>query len=176
MSTLPRPVLITEAKAIIDDFRRGVPKALIMTRYDRTSAVIDRVLAKAGISVSSTQKPLNLMPNTQSIPLNKRSIVTLQIQPSDNYTMDKRRSIINDAFEKTEELLDSVLTTKELREWVGAFTDLVEIRRLEDGDATERKEERDITGARERVLGRIHQLAERKRTAPDTQRTDGTRG
>lgn len=83
-----------------------------------------------------------------------------------DYAKERRIDLLNKAFAKAEEILDNyVYTPIQLQQWASAFGILVEKRRLEDGDATERSEVIDTSQAREQLRSKLTRLAQRRGAA-----------
>ena len=81
-----------------------------------------------------------------------------------DYDQAERLKLLNEGFDKARELLGDIKQAKDLQAWTVAMGTLVDKRRLEDGEATNRTESVDPT-SREKIKGTLHDLAERRRMA-----------
>lgn len=78
-----------------------------------------------------------------------------------DYAQAERLRLLNKLFDRVSELADGPLTPNGLQALTIAAGILTDKRRLEDGDVTDRTEVRD-GGARERLAGRLDELAARR--------------
>jgi len=87
-----------------------------------------------------------------------------------DYAQIERLRVINLAFERIELMLDdNDLTARDLKDLAIAMGISIDKRRLEDGEATERSEISDLSGARTAVRNKLLEIAERRRgLAPGT--------
>jgi hypothetical protein len=87
-----------------------------------------------------------------------------------DYSQIERLRVINLAFERIEDMLDDdALTARDLKDLTIAMGISIDKRRLEDGQATERTEISDLTGARNAVRNKLLEIAERRKgLAPGT--------
>ena len=78
-----------------------------------------------------------------------------------DYAQAERLELLNAGFDKARELLDDLTTPNHLQSWTVAVATLIDKRRLEDGEATERTDVIDH-GARDRLARRMGELAARR--------------
>lgn len=81
-----------------------------------------------------------------------------------DYAASERVALLNKVFARAEDMLAEAATPHRLQALVIALGILIDKRRLEDGDVTERTEVRD-GGARERLASKLDELAARRRAA-----------
>jgi len=91
-----------------------------------------------------------------------------------DYCQIERLRVINLAFERIELMLDDDnLTARDLKDLTVAMGISIDKRRLEDGEATERAEISDLSGARVAVRDKLLEIAERRKgLAPGTLRRE----
>ncbi len=105
-------------------------------------------LLESGMSVGETARQTGRSKAVVSV-LGKRAGITVREQSqtekarqaAQEYHRERRLALLDRAFQKAEELLPTITTARELRDWAiadGVFTDK---RRLETGEATSRHEQ-----------------------------------
>lgn len=82
-------------------------------------------------------------------------------QARKDYAAAERLDLLNQAFAKAEEMLPTLKTAGWLQSWTIALGILIDKRRLEDGEATQRMEVHG-DGARARIARRLDELAARR--------------
>jgi hypothetical protein len=81
-----------------------------------------------------------------------------------DYAQAERLALLNRAFDKASELMLGIEKPAQLMNWAIAFGILTDKRRLEDGQSTGRQEVVNVDSARDKLAGRIDELASRRRT------------
>lgn len=138
------PLSDDERDGILADLRAGMKPAEVAKKWRRSERTVHRLGAAAGLGGVARKKA---------------------DQARRDWALAERVGLLNKGFEKAEELLGKVATPHGFQAWAVAVGILIDKRRLEDGDATERTGVED-GGARERVARRIAELAARAGQAP----------
>jgi hypothetical protein len=86
-----------------------------------------------------------------------------------DYALAERLALLNRGFAKADELLSRIEKPSQLMQWMIAVGTLIDKRRLEDGQATSRTEV-NADAMRERIAGRLDELAARRATKGDSER------
>ena len=108
-------------------------------------------LLESGMSVGETARQTGRSKAVVSV-LGKRAGITVREQSqtekarqaAQEYHRDRRLALLDQAFQKAEELLPTITTARELRDWAVGNAVLTDKRRLETGEVTSRTE---TTGA-----------------------------
>lgn len=139
----PKTISAEEVAQIVADLQEGMPKTRAAKKYHHSQHTIANIAFKAGIDTVNV--------------IHQRSSRLLG-----EYNAAERLELINRAFAKASDLLEDVNTPKDLGAWAQALGVLIEKRRLEDGEATQRVGSDLADQARERVIRRLDELAARR--------------
>jgi hypothetical protein len=142
----PRPLQDDDEKynAIVDDLRGGVSYSVITKKHKTARQTISAIAKREGL----------LRPHSPGT------------EAHSTYTREKRVTLLDQLFVKLEELLEDVKTPKDFQILVAAMGVLVEKRRIEDGDPNA-SPAATLSGAKERLQGKIDLVARRLKTTPD---------
>lgn len=124
----------------------------------RAGESIGKVSRRVGCAKATASKiahAIGVVPNVQAT--KKAS------EARRDFALANRLDILNAGFEKAQTILTGIQTPQELQQWTVAVGTLIDKRRLEDGEATSRTE--DTGNVRDRLAGRLDELAARRRTA-----------
>lgn len=125
-------------------------------------------LLREGKSQTATAREAGRSPGLVNKIAREEGIVNIHAPKKANearrdYAKDERVSLLNEGFEKARALLSAeAFGTSALKDWSVAVGTLIDKRRLEDGEATERKENVDPS-RRERIKGSLDEVARRRR-------------
>jgi hypothetical protein len=139
------PVSEYERARIVDYLREGKTQGWIARETGRSKQTVSRIARDEGIKsdVTATKK-------AEAARL--------------DYDLAARLIVINEGFDKLRDVLKTITDPRELQAWTVALGTLIDKRRLEDGQATNRTENVD-PASREKIKGTLHDLAERRRMA-----------
>lgn len=120
------PVTDKERQRIIEALRGGKSIHAVATEFRRAKQTVGKIAKAAGLTPDDTH-------------------VKAANEARTNYADAQRIGLINKAFAKVEKLVDlfpdNPAASRDLRELVTALGILIDKRRLEDGDVTERTEQ-----------------------------------
>jgi hypothetical protein len=138
---------VTEAerRRIVAYLREGKSQGWVARELKRGKATISRVASAEGID-------------------SERSATKKAAEARRDYAQAERLVLLNEGFDKAREILANVGLADDLKDWAVAVGTLIDKRRLEDGEATNRTENVD-RASRERIKGTLDELAERRRMA-----------
>ncbi|ADU50160.1 Tb-291 membrane-associated protein [Thermaerobacter marianensis DSM 12885] len=152
---------MARTQRVPDEHRREIAEALVAgasaaelaRQYGYHRATIYRIAREAGINMVDVR--------TQQATRARR-----------DYDKARRLQLLNQGFEAAAAILPEIRKPHQLRDWAIAVATLVDKRRLEDGEATERTEVSSV-GARERLAERLDELARRRLAREQTGRAAG---
>lgn len=134
----------------------------------------------AGRSVRAMAREHGVNPGTvsrmcQAAGIDVRAIQTERATAARrDYVQAERLEALNEAFDVVRARLPMVVDAHDVRHLVMALAVLIDKRRLEDGEVTDRTETNvNDASARERIAGRIDELAARRRARDDAERDSG---
>lgn len=127
-----------ERRKIIRYLEQDNSQGWIARKIGRSKQTISRIARDAGFDsdVSSTEKAT---------------------RASRDYDLAARLEIVNEGFDKARYLLEGISDPRELQSWTVAIGTLIDKRRLEDGQATDRTERVDPE-RRKRIHGAMDEL------------------
>jgi primosomal protein N' len=141
---MPRPRKIQEEqrKAIAQALREGIKPLDLAKEYNVSKGTIQNIAKEHEIDI------------VQSITKRANEARTI-------YTKTERGKLLDRFFDKIDEVLKTATDANDIRNLSIAMGTIIDKKRLEEGEATERTE---VNGndARERFMRRIDQLAERR--------------
>jgi len=126
--------------AILKALRDGESQNAVARRMKCSPSTVNSVAKANGLEYSSPKKA---------------------VQARKDYAAAERLDLLNQAFAKAEEMLPTLTTAGWLQSWTIAIGILIDKRRLEDGEATQRMEVHG-DGARARIARRLDELAARR--------------
>jgi hypothetical protein len=131
-----------ERAAILSDLRDGLSLRATARKRGRGVATVSRVANGAGLDLerSATQKAASARRD---------------------YAQAERLALLNRLFDKCAQILPTCKKPYEVMQLATAMAIAIDKRRLEDGEATSRTEV-NTDGVRDRILGRLDELASRR--------------
>ena len=138
----PRKIKDEQRKAIAQALREGIKPVDLAKEYDVSKNTIFTIAKENQIDM--LQEATKKAKAVQSV-----------------YDKAKRGQLLDKFFDKIDDQLDKDLDANDLRNLSIAIGTVIDKRRLEDGEATQRTEV-SSNDARERFVRRIDQLAERR--------------
>ncbi len=91
-----------------------------------------------------------------------RSATKKATEAKRDYAQAERLELLNEGFDKARDLLPTIAEARDLQSWMVAVATGIDKRRLEDGEATERKENVDPS-RRERIKAGLDEVARKRR-------------
>jgi hypothetical protein len=137
-----------EREKIIALLRTGISENQAAKQVGRGQATVSRLARDAGI------KP-------------RETAAKLANAAYADYATARRVGLINEFFEMARAMLPTVESPKQLQELSVALAILIDKRRLEDGEATNRSEFNDSDSARAQLTARLDELAARRAARGD---------
>lgn len=132
--------MTVDHEAILEALRDGASQNAVARRLKCSPSTVNRVAKANGLEYSAPK-------NTAEC---RR-----------DYAQAERIELLNKGFAKAEEMLPTLKTAGWLQSWTIALGILIDKRRLEDGEATQRMEVHG-DGARDRIARRLDELAARR--------------
>lgn len=148
--------------------RNRIPDAL---REDIAAAL------RRGVSVRETARRFDVAPSTVSTIAREQGVDTERARTKKaeaarlDYDCARRLELLNTLFAKATTLANAAADGRDFRDIVVAVGVLIDKRRLEDGEVTDRVDVHN-GGARERLVSRLDELAERRRAKDALSRTE----
>lgn len=134
----------TERAAIVADLETGLSVRATARKHGRDPSTVSRIGQAAGVDIQRCQT-------------NKATAARR------DYDLTARLALLNKVFDRVEALLPDTDKPLELQQLTTALAIAIDKRRLEDGEATSRNEV-SSSGVRDRLAGRLDELAARRRT------------
>lgn len=135
------PVTESERERIVTLLRSGRSQTSVAKELARGSATINRIAKAEGLEYTA---PKNA------------------VEAKRTFDQTRRLEVIDELVAKARSLVPSVDDPQKLTQLITGVAILIDKRRLEDGEATSRTETRTDGDTRERLIGRLDELANKR--------------